>query len=145
MIVDRNLQQKEIKEALKAGQQAIDHLERARKDLKSASGFGFADMLGLDIIGGMGKHMKMNNAANQLNMAKTAVKNFQRELNDVQGHLNFQIDIGSFLTFADFLFDGLLADYLVQSKINNTINQVDIALSHIRPIVADLYRMEQEL
>ncbi|MBS5335177.1 MAG: hypothetical protein UC708_02925 [Anaerovoracaceae bacterium] len=142
---DNNLQQKEIREALQAGQQAIAHLEQARQDLKSASGFGFADMLGLDFIGGIGKHMKINNAAQQLEMAKASVINFQRELYDVQGHLNFHIDLGGFLTFADFFFDGLIADFMVQSKINNTINQIDAALAHIHPIMADLYRMEREI
>ena len=52
---------------------------------------------------------------------------------------------GGFLTFADFFFDGLIADFMVQSKINNTINQIDAALAHIHPIMADLYRMEREI
>lgn len=112
-MTDHNLQQKEIREAIQAGQQAISHLEQAKRDLESASGFGFADMLGLDFIGGIGKHMKINNASQQLEMAKTAVINFQRELSDVQGHLNFHIDLGGFLTFADFFFDGIIADFMV--------------------------------
>lgn len=139
-----NSQQKEIMEALQAGQRAITCLEQARQELNSASTFGFLDMLGLDFIGGLGKHAKMSNATRQLNMAKVEVMNFQRELADVQGHLNFQIELGGFLTFADFFFDGLLADFLVQSKIEEAKRQIDVALSHIRPIMADLYRMNDE-
>lgn len=34
--------------------------------------------------------------------------------------------VGSFLSFADFFFDGFVADYLVQSKISDVKEQVQI-------------------
>ena len=69
---------------------------------------------------------------------------FQRELKDVSGILDFQIDIGGFLTFADFFFDGILADVFVQSKISQAKEQVDQAIWQVNRIIEDLLRMEQQ-
>ena len=46
--------------------------------------------------------------------------------------------ISSFLTFADFFFDGLVADYLVQRKINDAREQVDDAIMRVRVILGEL-------
>lgn len=137
-------QQKEIREAINAGNLPLTYLNNARQELNSASNFGIADMLGIDLIGGIGKHMKMRNANEQLQLAKAQVMNFQRELQDVQGSLVFQVDVGGFLTFADFFFDGILADVLVQSKISDAKEQVDKVINHINAIMNDLYRMQSE-
>ena len=99
-------------------------------------------MLGFDFIGGIGKHMKLSNAQKEMEAAKRQVMCFQKELRDVSDILNFQVDIGGFLTFADFFFDGILADVFVQSKINDAKKQVDNAVYHIHQIMTDLYRME---
>ena len=114
--MDRAQQLREIREAIDTGRLTLQYLNRARDELSAASGFGIADMLGFDLIGGIGKHMKMGSAKRELESAKRQVMVFQRELKDVSGILDFQIDIGGFLTFADFFFDGILADVFVQSK-----------------------------
>ena len=56
--------------------------------------------------------------------AKTDLKRFQRELKDVNIPLDLRMEVGSFLSFADFFFDGFVADYLVQSKISEAKEQV---------------------
>lgn len=141
----REQQLKEIREAIEAGQKTLRYLEEARANLNSASNFGIADMLGFDLIGGIGKHVKIQRAQEQLALAKQQVTSFQRELADVQGVLNFQVNIGDFLTFADFFFDGILADVFVQSKIDDAKQQVDSAGYQVQHILEDLNRMEQEL
>lgn len=143
-VMEREQRLKEIREAIDAGRLTLQYLNRARQELDSASGFGIADMLGFDLIGGIGKHMKLNNAKRELEAAKWQVMNFQKELRDVSGVLNFQIDIGGFLTFADFFFDGILADVFVQSKIGQAKEQVNQAAWQINQIIQDLLRMEQE-
>ena len=102
-------------------------------------------MLGFDLIGGIGKHMKLSSAQKEMEAAKWQVTCFQKELRDVSGVLNFRVDIGGFLTFADFFFDGILADVFVQSKISDAKNQVDRAVYQINQIMSDLYRMESEV
>ena len=51
---------------------------------------------------------------------------------------NLRMEIGSFLSFADFFLDGLVADYMVQSKIADAREQVDDAINRIEKILADV-------
>ena len=66
------------------------------------------------------------------------MQRFQRELRDVQVSLDLRMEIGSFLSFADFFLDGLVADYMVQSKIADAREQVDDAINRIEKILADV-------
>ena len=50
----------------------------------------------------------------------------------------FRIETGDFLTFADYFFDGLVADWLVQSKINDARRQVENAMVKINYIMGQL-------
>lgn len=144
-IMEREAKLKEIREAIEAGMKTQRYLEAARENLNSASNFGIADMLGFDLIGGIGKHVKLRKAQEQLELARRQVQSFRKELADVQGALDFQVNLGDFLTFADFLFDGILTDVFVQSKIADAKQQVDRAGYHVQRILEDLNRMESEL
>ncbi len=73
--------------------------------------------------------------------AKRDLRIFQRELNDVQMFLNLNLNIGDFLTFADLFFDGLITDYLVQSKINEARKQVWTAIKQVEKFLIDLQKL----
>jgi len=73
-----------------------------------------------------------------MEQAKSDIQRFQRELRDVQVSLDLRMEIGSFLSFADFFLDGLVADYMVQSKIADAREQVDDAINRIETILADV-------
>ena len=80
----------------------------------------------------------MNDASALMEQAKSDIQRFQRELRDVQVSLDLRMEIGSFLSFADFFLDGLVADYMVQSKIADAREQVDDAINRIETILADV-------
>ena len=63
---------------------------------------------------------------------------FHRELADVGGQADIDIEIGSFLTFADYFFDGLFADLTVQSKINDAIQRVADTKMRVNTIIRNL-------
>ena len=48
------------------------------------------------------------------------------------------MEVGSFLSFADFFFDGFVADYLVQSKISEAKEQVSDAIDKVESILKEL-------
>ena len=104
----------------------------------SARNWGIFDMLGGGFISDLVKHSKMNDASALMEQAKSDIQRFQRELRDVQVSLDLRMEIGSFLSFADFFLDGLVADYMVQSKIADAREQVDDAISRIETILADV-------
>lgn len=127
--------EREIDEAIRAGNETLRYLQEAKDALRSASHFGIADFLGFDMIGGIGKHMKAQSAQRSIEKARAQVSRFQKELRDVDSSLTRDIDIGGFLSFADFFFDGFIADWLVQSKINQARRQVDDGIKRVEDII----------
>lgn len=129
---------REIKEAILAGERALTSLKRAEEKLTSASNWGLWDIFGGGLISGIAKHSKMNEASSYMEDAKRNLTIFQKELRDVNGTYNLQLDIGGFLSFADFFFDGVIADYLVQTKINDAKIQVRDAIQSVSGVLAQL-------
>ena len=136
---------REMQEAVQAGERVLQTLYAARDKLGSARNWGIFDMLGGGFISDLVKHSKMNDASALMEQAKSDIQRFQRELRDVQVSLDLRMEIGSFLSF-DFFLDGLVADYMVQSKITDAREQVDDAINRIEKILADVKnRMNAEV
>ena len=130
--------EKEVWEAIAAGERALQSLQETRASLESAGGWGFFDILGGGLISSLIKHSKMSDAQDSLNRAKMDLAGFSRELADVQDLQGLDIQVGDFLTFADFFFDGLLADLLVQSKIQQAKDAVDNAIARVEAVLDQL-------
>lgn len=128
----------EVNEAIYAGERALSSLRNAQDELSSAKSWGIVDLLGGGLITDMIKHSKMDRASSYMETAKHDLRVFQKELKDVTVNADFQINVGDFLKFADFFFDGLVADYLVQSKIADAKKEVDKAIRQVEDILADL-------
>jgi hypothetical protein len=128
--MDANMQ-REIDEAIEAGERALSSLNLAQQQLNSAKNWGIVDLFGGGLLTDLVKHSKMDNAAKYVEQAKYELRAFQKELMDVNMDLDLRLDTGDFLTFADFFFDGLVADYLVQSRINDARAQLDMAAQKV--------------
>ena len=131
MLIDRERQ-----EAIDAGERALDSLYGVRKELESAGNWGLLDMFGGGMFTTFVKHSKMNDAQRYMERAKRDLAAFSRELADVSETLN--INSGDFLTFADYFFDGFLADMMVQSRIRDAQRQVDDAIYRVESILSRL-------
>ena len=129
---------KETQEAIDAGERAISSLRAAQKELSSARNWGIYDMLGGGFISTLIKHNKMDNAQGYMEQAKYDLSSFSKELRDVNMAVNLNIDTHDFLTFADWFFDGFIADWLVQDRINDARGQVDEAIRRVESIVRQL-------
>ena len=127
---------REIREAIDAADNALVHLKSARKYLDSAGNWGLLDTFGGGLISGVMKHSKMGSAEREIDEARYALQTFSKELRDVSGYSS--IHINDFLTFADFFFDGFLADILVQSKISEGKKQCDEAIRRVSGIRREL-------
>ena len=131
MLIDRERQ-----EAIDAGERALDSLYGVRKELESAGNWGLLDMFGGGMFTTFVKHSKMNDAQRYMERAKRDLAAFSRELADVSETLN--INTGDFLSFADYFFDGFLADMMVQSRIRDDQRQVDDAIYRVESILSRL-------
>ncbi len=132
------LMRRELQEAVDAGERALFSLREADQCLNNARNWGIWDMLGGGLLVSAMKHSKINDASSYLENARRDVQIFQRELKDVQGFGDLRIEVGDFLTFADFFFDGLIADYMVQSRIADARRQVETAIAGIESLLPDL-------
>ncbi len=131
---------KEVQEAINAGDKASSALLEMRAPLDSAKGWGVWDMLGGGFFTDLMKHSKIDDANRLSYDVQHYLKIFQKELRDVNQFTDIEVNIGSFAKFADFFFDGLFADWFVQSKINDSISSVENVYNRVEGILSDLNR-----
>lgn len=137
------MMRREIQEAVEAGERALRSLQLAKERLDSARSWGIFDMLGGGFFSDMMKHSRMNDAASYMEDAKRDLQKFQKELRDVHVPTELRMEISGFLTFADFFFDGFIADYMVQTRIADAREQVNSAISRVESLLMDLERMNR--
>ena len=130
--------QTEINEAIMAGERALAALKKAETDLGTARIAGVVDIIGGGFLTNLFKHSKLDDARRDIENAKYELQAFSSELDDMPG---LTIDVDGFLTFADFFFDGLIADFFVQTKINESRSQVAEAIRRVEDIIRRLRTM----
>lgn len=130
--------EKEKQEAIDAGNKALRSLRKAQENLDSAKGLGIFDMLGGGFLSTMVKHSKVDQAKENMEQAKYDLRNFSKELNDVNIACNLNIETGDFLSFADWFFDGFIVDWMMQDRINQASQQVEEAIRRVEDILRQL-------
>lgn len=139
-------QLREIEEALQAAQAVMEQVRQIQTSLSSAEGWGTWDMLGGGILATMAKRSSMSDAEDALPELQRRLNRLSAELKDVSLSLDHQIDTGGFLSFADWFFDGLFVDWMVQSQIHDF--QKEIAQVQVRvedDIIPALCRLQAEI
>ena len=131
--------EKEKKEAIDAGNRALQSLKDAQNHLNNAKNWGIWDMLGGGFFSTMVKQSKMDQAKQDMERAKYDLKNFSKELSDVNMVCHLDIKTGDFLSFADFFFDGFFVDWMVQDRINQASGQVEEAIRIVEGILRQIY------
>ena len=130
--------EKEKKEAIAAGNQALHSLRTAQENLNSARNWGIWDMFGGGFLSTALKQSKMGDAKRNMEQAKYDLHNFSRERRDVSMSYDLNIETGDFLSFADWFFDGFIVDWMVQDRINKAGGQVAEAIRRVEYILGEL-------
>ncbi len=138
----RDNELREIREAISAGVSAINMLNSALEELGKAKSFGTWDMLGGGLLTDLAKHSHIDGAKSKLEQAQTLLRRFKAELSDVNIHSDILIETGGFAKFADFFFDGLFADWNMQSKIRSSLENVTRVRNQVQGILSKLKRGE---
>ncbi len=115
---------REIDDCLNIIRRMMPLLSEAERQFSSARNWGFLDMLGGGFFVDLVKHSKLSNASRCMNEINWLLRDLERELKDVHFTTDYSMSTGGFSTFADFLFDGILADCYMQSKILSSLEQV---------------------
>ena len=137
-MMDTNMA-REVQEARSAGVRALNSLRKAQQHLDSARNWGIVDLLGGGMISGLVKHSKLDEAQRCVAQAQRDLQMFSRELRDVDLP---SVQVDGFLQFADFFFDGFLADFMVQSRINEARSRIDQACRRVEDVLRQLQNLK---
>ena len=129
---------RELEEAIRASEAALEKLEKAKASLESASGRGIFDIIGGGFISSAVKHSKVQQARNLFNEARNAVAVFVDELDDVTEFTDVDIDTGDALKVFDIFLDNVFVDILAQKKIREAADHVDRCIFQVRKVQAEL-------
>jgi hypothetical protein len=129
---------RELKEAIDAGKAVLAGLDGVVGFLKSARNWGTFDMLGGGLIATAVKHSRIDRARESVHQVQQLLRVFQRELADIDSRTDIEIDISSFVTFADYFFDGLIVDWVVQSRIGRSLDSAVQAAEQVHSVVQQL-------
>ena len=131
-------QQKELKEAISAGQKALSIADQVLSSLDSAEGWGTWDLVGGGMLSDLAKHGHLDTAQSSVEHLQSQLRIFKTELADVTVDEDFQVSIDGFLRFADYFFDGIFTDWMVldriyqsQSQVQDTRNQINQVLRRL--------------
>lgn len=127
-----------------AGREVLAGLDQVQRALGSARGWGTWDFLGGGLISTAIKHSHIDDARQGIHTVQAQMSRFQRELADVRERVELEIEIGEFESFADFFFDSLIFDWIVQSRIYESLDLTKQARSMVAGTVANLESLALE-
>lgn len=135
---------REIQEAREVAQEVLRLLADVERHLKSARNWGFYDMMRGGFFSSLIKHGKIDKAEALLIRVGDKLRQLQKELSDVYISLDAQVKISGFERFMDIAFDNIISDWMVQSKIHDSLRQVQQLRTDVREVLANLDRLERE-
>lgn len=129
----------EVSNALNTVNRLIPLVEDAERQFKGARNWGFLDVLGNDsFLVDLIKHHKLNKAKDIMGEVNYLLQQLAQQLGGINIPDDYRMQLGGFLTFADFFFDGVLVDAYMISKIMSSLDQ-------IRKLKSKLYTVKSRL
>lgn len=123
---------KEIREAYVVGSEALRMADEIVKTLDKAKNWGTWDTFGGGgLISDSMKRSHLNAAQRMVGDLQLKLRKYKTELADVTVEINIEVGPDSFLSFADYFFDGLLIDWTVLNKITQSKSQAEMTRSKI--------------
>lgn len=131
-------QERELREAIEAGYAALESADQVLSSLDSAESWGTWDLVGGGLITDLVKYSHLDAAQASVECLQSQLRRFKTELADVTIDADFQVSIDGFLRVADYLFDGIFADWAVLDQIHHSQEQVETTRSQICTLVNHL-------
>ena len=84
------------------------------------------------------KHSKMDDAQRMLKEVQNDLQLLQRELKDINIHFVEDISTSGFQKFMDIVFDNIVSDWLTQSRINKSLQEVARVKAAVNEVLVTL-------
>lgn len=111
--------------ALALVDELLELTAQARRHFGGAKGWGIVDLFGGGLLSNLFKHSKLSAARDAMSRIDARLDELRSVLADPGVPSGYAMSLGGFSSFADFVFDGLLADAYMQSKIAQSLHQVE--------------------
>lgn len=131
----------QIQEALNTVNQLIPLVEEAECHFKSARNWSFLDVLGGGFFVDLLKHHNLNKASDSMSEINYLMQQLSFQLGSIEIPNDYRMQLGGFLTFADFFFDGFFADAYMASKIMSSLEEVQKLKNRLYILKAKLEQM----
>lgn len=89
------------------------------------------------------KHSKMDDAQRMLRQVQSDLVLLQKELKDIDIQFTEDISASGFEKFMDIVFDNIVSDWLTQSRINKSLQEVARVKAALNDVLITLNRLEQ--
>ena len=131
-------QERELREAISAGNMALGEIQSIQRSLSSAEGWGTWDVFGGGMISDMAKYSHMDEAQRRIQSLQRTLSRFRAELADVSIQADLQLQVDGFLRFADYFFDNIFTDWAVLDRIRRSQSQMEQAERSVQTILSRL-------
>lgn len=118
------------------------NLKLSLKYLNKSRSWGILDIFGGGLFTTLIKRNNMKEAQSSMNTAKALMGQLRYQLQGIDEYIEFEIEDSSLYTIFDYLADGFIADFLVQSKIKKAKEEVESALYSLSNLKERLSRMD---
>ena len=145
-LLELKQEEKEIKEAIEAGEHVLDEIDGVLKELDSASSMAtwdmFTDSFFLDLM----KYNKIDKAENGLAYLERALERYQKELKDV--HLETSLayeELSQMSRTFDIFFDNIFSDWNTRDTIRRNIEMLEDMIHEIKDVQNILLDRERKV
>lgn len=144
-LVREQSRQKEISEAIEAGEDARVLAHNILTELGKAKNWSTWDMIGGGVWADVEKHSHLDEAQRRIESLRVQLRRFKTELADVEIQMGaMQVSTDGFLRFADYFFDDIFSGWKVHSGINDALSQMGALERKITDALQLLRGMQRE-
>lgn len=134
-------EKKEVSEALTVSEDALLHLRQAESLLTNARSWGLLDIIGGGFVTTALKRQKIKEANQEIKKATASLRRMSEELDDIRSFDYLEIPDNTVITIADYLFDGIITDAVIQTEISDALDRIRGAIPKVEQIVNRLKYM----
>lgn len=147
--IELRAQRRELLEADLAASEAITTLDSVLAELTGASTLGTIDLIGGGMLISSWKHAKIGAARSRLATAQARLRRLARELEDLRAEPVAALELEPLTQFVDVFLDNLFTDWMVQTRIHGSTEQVRDTKRRVGELQTELRarirRVEREL
>lgn len=139
-------EEKELDEAIQAGNDVLDSIEHVLEKLDSADSMATWDLFTDSFLIDMAKYNKINQAEKELTYLERMLDRYKKELKDVelQTALAYE-ELGQMSRAFDIFFDNIFSDWSTKDTIQRNIFMLEDMMNEVEDVQNLLYERERKL